>query len=168
MPTTEMIAATPTDVAPVTAVQLDCASGPDPASIGAEMHRAFSVLDEFVERNRLQPNAPARAIYTAWGPEGVKMTVAIPVVAPAAPVPASGAVRLGTLLATRTLRFTHRGPYRDLMATYGRITAYLRAEGLIEDEAGWVRFMPMWEEYLNEPGTTPEPDLLTHIHLPLK
>ena len=167
MTITEALVATRTEVPPVTAAQLDCACPPDPAAISAEMGRAFAVLSEFIGRNRLQPNAPPRAIYTAFGQEGVKLTVAMPVAAPAAPVPASGPVRLGLLPGAHTLRFTHRGPYRELMGTYGRITGWLKTEGLIDDDAGWVRFMPTWEEYQNDPRTTPEADLVTHIHLPM-
>lgn len=167
MPNWEPITANQTEVAPATAVQLDCECGPDPASISAEMARAFGVLGEFIGRNRLKPAAPPRAIYTAWGPGGVKITLAMPIEPPASPVPVGDAVRIGTLPAQRTLRFAHRGPYRELMATYGRITEYLKAEGMLDSEADWAKYMPMWEEYLNDPETTPESDLLTHIHLPL-
>jgi effector-binding domain-containing protein len=168
MPTVESITAARTEAAPVTAVQIHCECKPDPQSISAEMGRAFSLLGEFIGRNRLRPCAPPRTIYTGYGPDGMKMTVAMPVETPATPVPAGGPIRIGTLPAEHTLTFTHRGPYRELMATYNRIAEYLKAEGLMESEADWDRYMPMWEEYLNDPATTPESGLLTHIHLPLR
>ena len=72
-----------------------------------------------------------------------------------------------TLAGGKTLRFTHRGPYAGLMGTYGQITQFMLAKGRMESEADWARYMPMWEEYLNDPETTPEEELLTHIYLPV-
>ena len=72
-----------------------------------------------------------------------------------------------TIPAKRALRFTHRGPYRDLMGTYNRITEFMQAKGMLASEADWARYMPMWEEYLNDPQVTPEADLLTYIYVPL-
>lgn len=156
-----------TDVEATTVVQLDCVCPSEPSAIAAEMSRAFAELGEFVGKHHLQPNAPPRAIYTAYGPDGVHFTLAMPIDSPTSPVTTDEAAHLSALPAGRTLRFTHQGPYAELAHTYGQITAYLKDAGLIETEADWVRFMPMWEEYVNDPDTTPETDLVTHIHLPL-
>ena len=43
----------------------------------------------------------------------------------------------------------------------------MRGKGLMESEADWMKYMPMWEEYLNDPATTPEAELVTHIYLPI-
>ena len=50
------------------------------------------------------------------------------------------------------------------MVTYGQVTQFMQSQGLLTSEADWARYMPMWEEYLNDPQTTPEADLLT-LHL---
>lgn len=163
----EPIEATRTDSALMTSIQLDCQCAQDPGAISAAMGRAFETLGRFIGANGLTPGGPPRAIYNAYGPEGVDVTVAIPIETPAAPIPAGGDVRVALLPATRTLRFTHTGPYHELAGTYGRITQYLLKERLIEDEAGWAQFMPMWEEYVKDPASTPEAELVTHIHLPL-
>lgn len=44
----------------------------------------------------------------------------------------------------------------------------MQAKGLMESEADWVRYMPMWEAYRNDPETTAEAALLTDIYLPVK
>ena len=54
----------------------------------------------------------------------------------------------------------------SLAATYGQITEFLKAKGLMQSEADWARYMPMWEEYLNDPQTTPGAELMTYIYLP--
>lgn len=51
------------------------------------------------------------------------------------------------------------------LARAGRITEFLKEKGLLETEVDWAKFMPMWEKYLNDPHTTPEAELLTHIYL---
>jgi effector-binding domain-containing protein len=163
----ESIEATRIDSASMASVQLDCRCGPDPATISEAMGRAFETLGRFMGANGLAPGGPPRAIYNAYSPEGVDVTVAFPIRTPAAPIPAGGDVRVALLPGGRTLRFTHTGPYRDLAATYGRITRYLIEAGLMENEEGWAQFMPMWEEYVNDPQTTAEAELVTHIHLPL-
>jgi len=53
------------------------------------------------------------------------------------------------------------------MLTYGRITEFCKSKGLMQTEADWARYMPMWEEYLNDPQTTPADQLVTYIYLPV-
>ncbi|MDZ4700466.1 MAG: GyrI-like domain-containing protein, partial [Rhodothermales bacterium] len=67
----------------------------------------------------------------------------------------------------RWLRFTHRGPYADLRTTYEGISSWMAGAGLLESEGAWVRYMPLWEEYLNGPETTAPEDLITQIYIPL-
>lgn len=121
----------------------------------------------FFGQHGLVPAGAPRAIYTACSPEGMDFTVALPIAAPPADSPAGAPVTIATLPGAKALRFTHRGPYQELMTTYNRIGQYLQTKGLMRSEADWARYMPMWEEYLNDPQTTPEADLLTHIFLPL-
>jgi effector-binding domain-containing protein len=43
----------------------------------------------------------------------------------------------------------------------------MQTQGLLKTEADWARFMPMWEEYLNDPETVPEAELVTYIYVPI-
>ena len=153
------------EVAPVLALQVRGECGSDPSTIGPAIQAAFEKLGQLLEKHALPPAGPPRSIYTAHGPEGTKFIVAMPIAShPAEPIE-GGARSIGALAGGKTLRFTHRGPYAGLMATYGQITALMLAKGLMESEADWATYMPMWEEYLNDPETTPEAELLTHIYL---
>jgi effector-binding domain-containing protein len=78
-----------------------------------------------------------------------------------------GPVTVGEVPGGKALRFTHRGPYPKLMQTYEQITAWMKTEGMLGTDADWAKYMPMWEEYLNDPESTPEDDLITHIYVPL-
>jgi AraC family transcriptional regulator len=138
-----------------------------PAELGAEIGKAFGRLFASIGQAGVTCIGAPRATYTAWGPDAVQFTVAAPIDRrPVEPMPANGAT-IAELPARTALRFVHRGPYRDIRATYEQIEAWLRERGGFKTAADWARYSPMWEEYLNDPSTTPESELLTHIFLPL-
>jgi len=155
------------EVAPVLALQVPGSCGTDPSAIGPAIEAAFGKLGQLLASGALAPSGPPRTIYTAYGPEGRQFIVAMPIAQPPAEPVEGSATSIGMLPGSKTLRFTHHGPYTDLMNTYGQITQFMQAKGLMASEADWSRYMPMWEEYLNTPETTPEAELLTHIYLPL-
>jgi effector-binding domain-containing protein len=151
----------------VLAAQVPGVSGPDPTAIAGAMRTAFNELMGFVRQHKLTPAGPPRAIYTAYGPQGVRFIVAMPIAKPATTPRTIGPGFIKPMTGGRAMRFTHRGPYADLRKTYGLITEFLKAKGLMETDADWSRYMPMWEEYLNDPQTTPLDKLLTYIYLPM-
>jgi len=143
-------------------------SDPAPARIGAAMTSAFQRLGAVLGSEGLEMAAPPRAIYTDVSPERVCFTVAIPIAGPPGmPAPETD-VEVSVLPGGRALRFTHRGPYDQLAATYREVTEWLKDQKLIDTEADWSRYMPMWEEYVSDPDCTPAPELVTQIYLPLK
>lgn len=157
---------TEVQVAPALALQLAGHCGSDPAAISAALRNAFEQLYRFARGNGLAMSGPPRAIYTAYGANGVSFITALPVgPVPDAP-PGEPPIRLETLPAVHAFRFVHHGPYQNLSQTYGRIAALLTEKGMMHSEADWQRFMPMWEEYPNDPETTSPADLITHIYLP--
>jgi effector-binding domain-containing protein len=148
------------------AVQLSAQSGPDPVSISAAMRPAFEGAMSFVTHHGLTMTGQPCTIYTDYRIDGVSFTVALPVAAaPEQPVEESF-IRVDTLPALKTYRFTHHGPYANLGHTYGQIAAFMIERGWMTSEADWARYMPMWEEYMNDPDTTPPSELITHIYLP--
>jgi len=151
----------------VLALQVQRRSTMDPASISRSIGDGFSQLQRVLTEQTLTPAGPPRTVYTSHAKEEIGFSVAIPILAAPASIPADSGVTVGTLEGGRTMRFTHRGPYPNLKTTYGRITEFLKEKGLMETEADWAKYMPMWEEYLNDPHMTPEAELLTHIYLPL-
>jgi hypothetical protein len=155
------------EVAPVLALQVSGECGSDPKEIGPAMQTAFGKLSELMAKHALTSVGPPRSIYTNYGPDGTEFIVAMPISAAPDEAMEDAARSIGTLPGGKTLRFTHRGPYAGLMETYGLVTKFLMARGMMESEADWARYMPMWEEYLNDPHTAPEAELLTHIHLPV-
>jgi effector-binding domain-containing protein len=151
------------DVPATRALMVDRTCAPD--GIPAAMESGFSDLMDIVEKHAVELAGPPRAIYEAYGSEGVRFTLAVPVAAGARGD--AGEARVGELPATKTLRFTHTGPYDDLIRTYAAITSWMVEHKYMKAESDWNRYMPMWEEYLNDPTTTPPDELVTYIHLPL-
>jgi effector-binding domain-containing protein len=138
-----------------------------PADLGSAIGKAFGTLFGAIGRSGLNVCGPPRVIYTAWAPNECSFTVAAPIDRrPAAPLD-TGGVGVAELPERAALRFVHRGPYPEIRSTYDAIEAWLRERGGIKTPADWARYSPMWEEYLNDPQTTPASELLTHIFLPL-
>ncbi|HNS19561.1 MAG TPA: GyrI-like domain-containing protein [Sedimentisphaerales bacterium] len=156
------------EVPPVLAAQIPGVCGPDPAVISRAIRTAFDELMSFVRQYKLSPSGPPRTLYTAHGPQGVRFTVAVPVAAPPTTTRMIGPGSVKRLAHAKAMRFTHRGPYPELAKTYGQITEFLKTKGLMTTDADWSRYMPMWEEYLNDPQTTPPEELRTYIYLPTK
>ena len=128
---------------------------------------AFGTLYAAVGRAGLTPSGAPRAIYTAWGADEVGFAVAAPI--DREPVTALDAgVGTAKLPERVALRFVHRGPYREIKATYDQIESWLRERGGIKTPADWAHYCPMWEEYVNDPATTPESELVTNIFFSLR
>jgi AraC family transcriptional regulator len=61
-----------------------------------------------------------------------------------------GEVVASRLPGGRVVRAVHIGPYSTMTATYDRMRAWILEHSLIPT-------MPMWEVYLTDPGTDPDP-----------
>jgi effector-binding domain-containing protein len=155
------------NIEPTLALQYSTACGMDPQEIAATMGTAFSALHEFAGDNSLEFNAPPRAIYTGYDETGTEFTVAMPITAAPAGDADAGEISVGEIPGGKALRFVHVGPYPKLQETYGQITEWMKAEGMIKSEADWAKYMPMWEEYMNDPRSTPEEELITNIYVPM-
>ena len=144
-------------------------SSAEPNAISAAVGGAFQKIAAFQAINRIQASGPPRVVYSEWSTNGVKFTAEVPIAdVPPPNVRDTSEVTINASPETSALRFEHRGPYREVRATYDRIEAWLRERGGIKTAADWARYAPMWEEYLNDPTTTPEAELITRIYLTLR
>jgi DNA gyrase inhibitor GyrI len=155
------------DVAPVPGARFETTCAADPAAIAAATQAAFAKLMPYIARNNLVPAGPPRAIYSEFTPEQTRFTLALPL-ANTAGARAEEGITLGTLPGGRMHRFIHHGPYAELGHTYDAITAWMRNAGLMQDASDWMKYSPMWEEYVNDPATTEASRLTTYIYLPAR
>lgn len=150
-------------------IACNASSASDSNAISAALGAAFQKIEAFRDANHIRASGPPRVVYTEWSPAGVKFTAAIPIgEMPPPNVLDTTDVAIKAIPEARALRFEHRGPYREVRQTYNQIEAWLRARGGIKTPADWAHYAPMWEEYLNDPATTPESDLITRIYLTLR
>jgi effector-binding domain-containing protein len=154
-------------VAPVLAASVERRVGSDRAEVGRAIGSAFAAVMSGLRSMSVAPAGPPRAIYTVANTDETRFIAAVPVaVRPQATEPQP--LEIGVLDGGRFLRFEHLGPYRTILARYEEITAWLIENGLMRSRTDWDRFMPMWEECLNDPETTPPNQLLTYIYLPIR
>lgn len=106
----------------------------------------------------LTPTGPAMALYRQTAPDKVEVVIGFSVEQSVMPGEDLVCEALPTGPAVCTV---HSGPYEDLEATYGELTRWMLAEGLVASPV-------MWEEYLAGPGNEPDPARwLTRVVFPL-
>jgi DNA gyrase inhibitor GyrI len=167
MTATDLLEQTEVDVHSVPGAQFTMSCASDPAAISAAMQAGFATLMPYIAINNLMPAGPPRAIYSAFDKTQTRFTLAMPVASTAGANPSTG-ITLGMLPGGRMHRFTHRGPYTELSQTYEAITSWMRNTGLMRDAADWMKYSPMWEEYVTDPAITPASELITYIYVPVR
>ena len=85
--------------------------------------------------------------YLEWGPGRAVAEIGFPVLRPA---PQVGRVGPGRLPGGRVASVVHQGPYETIADTYTRLQAWLA-------ERGHAPTGPMWEYYVTDPDTEPDP-----------
>jgi effector-binding domain-containing protein len=142
-------------VEPVDILYIETGSSQDPGDIANALAGAFQEIMDFIHAQGLETAAQPMAITRAGEQKGYAFDAAVPV-GPAEVAPA-GNVKAGQSPAGRAIRVIHRGAYDRMMPTYEKLSAYLAAHGLREGPVSW-------EQYISDPGVTPEDELVTHIY----
>jgi effector-binding domain-containing protein len=119
----------------------------------------FKTVYGAMAKQGLQAIGAPMTIYTATDDTGFKFQAAVPV-ARAPIMPADSGITVGKSPAGKALKFVHRGSYA-LDSTYELITNYLD-EKQLEAKDVFV------EQYMKDPLSTPENDLVIEIYVPLK
>ncbi|MBX6427199.1 MAG: GyrI-like domain-containing protein [Variibacter sp.] len=120
----------------------------------------FKSLYAYIERNGLKRAGPPMTVYTATDDTGFQYQAAVPI-AEAPANPPRGDLEIGTSPAGRMLKFVHRGSYDSMDTTYEAITNYLDSKQL-EAQDNFI------EEYLTDPVTTPEDQMVINVFVPVK
>jgi effector-binding domain-containing protein len=120
----------------------------------------FKTVNGAMAKLGIKANGAPMTIYTATDDTGFQFQAAVPV-AQAPTMPAGSAVTVGKSPAGKALKFVHRGSYDAMDTTYEAITNYLD-EKQLEAKDLFV------EQYMKDPLTTPEDDLVIEVYVPLK
>jgi effector-binding domain-containing protein len=122
--------------------------------------RAFKSVYDAMAKLGAKPDGAPMTIYTATSDTGFQFQAAVPVARAPAPPPRSD-IKIGKSPAGTALKFVHRGSYDEMDTTYEAISHHLEERNL-EAQDLFV------EQYVRDPVTTPEDDLVVEIYVPLK
>ena len=133
------------------------------AEIGAAMASAFEKLHAEIGAGGTSPSGPPFSIYHNWDPVkgNAEFTAAIPVESPPQSLPSG--VMSGELPAGRAYLVRHTGAYPHLGNAWASGLMHGRAKQFAQDK----KTAP-FEVYLNDPRETPEAELVTVVHFPVK
>jgi effector-binding domain-containing protein len=150
------------DVKPVTVAFVAARSSTREQDVAAAIEASHAEIGRFLSAAELMPLGPPITVNTKWDESTYEFEAAVPIgrVPDKAP-PAESRVRIKDTYSGKALKVVHRGAYRDMPATYRKLFTFAAAHGY--DHAG-----SPWEEYVSDPATTAEADLITNVYLPVK
>jgi effector-binding domain-containing protein len=133
----------------------------DPGATAMAIGGSYMQIGKFMKQNGLKQAGAVVTVDTRWD-EVYGFDAAVPIdQQPASPPGAASPVQVRKSYGGRALKVVHKGSYAGLASTREQIQAYAAANAI--ETAG-----PMWDEYVSDPGTTPEAELITNIYQPIK
>ena len=137
-------------------------STPDPTALSAALGKTYFQILNFIDAHALRESGAPISISRSFNGSKIFFDAAIPVrgITDATPKEAAG-VRIGKTYAGAVIRVRHIGPYRNLIQTHRKVTAYLAALGI-------ERNGDAWESYVSDPAKVPESEILTYLYYPIR
>jgi len=135
------------------------------ADLGESMAKSFPTVMQAAQQQAMEINGPPMSIYNHMDLKGglCTYTVALPLpVEKTAANPADGLLS-GDILPGRALKVTHTGSYIHLGNAWSTAITQQRHQKLKPSKQ-----QPPYERYMNDPGETPEEQLITEIYIPLR
>jgi effector-binding domain-containing protein len=120
----------------------------------------FKTIAVFLRDNNLAAAGPMMTIYTAVNDREFEFHAAVPLAEPPGREP-RGVIRSGQSPVGKALKFVHRGSYEAMDMLYEAITNYL--DGKRIERAG-----VFFEEYVTDPLSTPEDQLVVNVFVLVK
>ncbi len=133
------------------------------AEIESHMPADLEAITRWLSENKLTPTGTPFTSYQKWDPvrESTTYLIGLPVASPPATPPAGFVC--GELPACQAFSIRHTGPYRYLGNAWSAGICRQRSKVISSDKA-----IHPFEIYQNDPAHTPENDLVTLLHFPVK
>ncbi|HUS24086.1 MAG TPA: SRPBCC family protein [Candidatus Binatia bacterium] len=147
------------DVPPMKAAFVATGSARDDRAVGVALGVAYGRISGFMNLKGLKETAPPVAVFEEAGAGSMRFDAGIPI--DRTDVPAPAGIRYGETPSGLMVKAVHRGPYRALSASHGKVAAFLAA-------AGYRRRGAPMEQYVTDPVTTPDTALVTHLFYPVE
>ncbi|WP_191621287.1 SRPBCC family protein [Marinihelvus fidelis] len=154
------------DVEPFRVLAVNGESSLDADAISAALGQAYGSLTAWMANQGIPLGGQPLAVTLAGPEDRYRFEAAIPVdpaeldlldpqvLEDAAPIVAKWSP------SGPSVRMVHVGPYDTLAESYERLAAWMMIHGL---EQGGLS----WEQYVSDPGMTPESELVTHLYVQL-
>ena len=150
------------DLEPAVIVSTATSSPWDAAAIGEAFGQAYGEIGSFMAANNLELSGSPVAMTTSSTEEEWQFEAGIPIAEmPAIEIDPASPVQIRQTRGGKTVRGVSLGSYANLSANWEKVRAWIAAHGYEENG------MP-WEEYVSDPGSTPEEDLVTHLYLAVR
>jgi effector-binding domain-containing protein len=121
---------------------------------------AFKTVNGALDKLGVKSAGAPMTIYTETNDTGFKFQAAVPV-KEAPTLPQDSDIKIGKSPSGNALKFVHRGSYDAMDTTYEAITDHLEERKLEAKEL-------FIEQYMKDPVTTPDDELVIEIFVPLK
>ena len=128
--------------------------------ITAAIATAFEKIMAFISTKGIKQASSPKIVSLGNFENGYRFLAAIPVTDNSL-VDESGEITGSTTYAGKAIKFVHKGSYRNFNKSYDIIFAYI-AQNNFE-----INGNP-WEDFVTDPGTVNEKNLITHIYQPIK
>ena len=149
------------EVEPVPIAYVSTSSALEPEAISEAHAEAYGAIGQFLAGQSIEAQGAPLTIDTNWTADTYEFDAALPLAAvPEVEVAEDSSVRLASTYGGRVLRVVHQGPYTGLEAVHDQVEAYVAAHGLETTERSW-------SEWVSDPGSTAESDLITHLYFPI-
>lgn len=150
------------EVAPVTVAYVSATAGRDEAAYAAALGAGYGQVALFMSKHGVRQAAAVQAINNKEDAEGYQFDAAIPLDrAPDGPVGADSKVQVKRTYGGPALKVVHKGSYHNLPAAWAKTVAFMKTVGY--EPAG-----APWDEFVSDPGNTPESELITNIYVPIR
>ncbi len=128
--------------------------------ISAKLGELYQALMDCINEYEIQTVGPPFAKYYSWDPEGdTDLEAGVPVEEGAE---CEGDIQFVELPACKVVTSLHVGPYESLGPVYEAIQEYIDKKGLKINGA-------VWEVYLTDPSTEPDPkNYKTQVYFPVE
>jgi effector-binding domain-containing protein/uncharacterized protein YndB with AHSA1/START domain len=134
----------------------------DAAAVGAQMGQLYGEISALMTAKGLQQTAPPVAVTNAFADGVWSFDAGIPVDRTDIDLSADNPsqIKAGVTPSGKALRFVHTGPYSGLGEFSERVEAWLAVHAIKPRDRAI-------DQYVSDPGNTPEPELVTHLIYPI-
>jgi effector-binding domain-containing protein len=123
-----------------------------------ELGKAYGAIGQYLGQLGEQPAGAPYAAYFNWDTKDFDVEIGFPV---SGTFPEKDDIKSSEIPGGKLARCLYTGPYKKIEPAYNALTAWVKENGY---EATGVAY----EFYLNDPGETPQEELMTQIVFPLK